>query len=158
MSRKRGVIRMMMIKKQTKFYKLLMGYWFLVPALFLAYTGLTCLKQAISFQELLTTTPTFSVGFLISCVMLVMGLMLVKVDKSNASRKSIFGKFILFSIVQQIMTFNIVGVILSGLTFYSLSHTSSENESLTLSTKIVMGLILVLSLLMGLISFNVFNK
>lgn len=149
---------MMMIKKQTKFYKLLMGYWFLVPALFLTYTGLTCLKQSISFEELLTTTPTFSVGFLLSCVMLVMGLMLVKIDKRDASRKSLFGKFILFSLIQQLMTFNIVGVILSGLTFYSLSHTSSENESLTLSTKIVMGLTLVLSLLMGLISFNVFNK
>ena len=87
-----------------------------------------------------------------------MGLMLVKIDKRDASRKSLFGKFILFSLIQQLMTFNIVGVILSGLTFYSLSHTSSENESLTLSTKIVMGLILFLSLLMGLISFNVFNK
>lgn len=158
MPQKQGVMTMMMIKKQTKFYKLLIGYWFATAFLFFSYAGLTCLNQQISFQELLTTVPTFSLGFLLSCMMLVMGVMLSKMDKRETSRKSMFGKFILFAFIQQLLTFNIIGAILSGVIIYVMPNRESERQSLMGVTKLVMGVLLVLSLLLGLISFNVFNR
>lgn len=91
-------------------------------------------------------------------MMLVMGVMLSKMDKRETSRKSMFGKFILFAFIQQLLTFNIIGTILSGVIIYVMPNRESERQSLMGVTKLVMGVLLVLSLLLGLISFNVFYR
>ncbi|MGX6992220.1 hypothetical protein [Vagococcus penaei] len=145
------------IKRTNLWRNILVGYWILIPVVFLCYTGMTSLKLSVTFKELLTNTGTFAVGLLLSCLMIVLALMLLMIDKTQVSQHSILGRYLVFAMIQQVLTLNFVGVIIAFFYYRTLPVKSQQDKILTFMPILIMAILLLLSVLMSLISFNLFN-
>ncbi|MGY3765488.1 hypothetical protein ACWOAH_02915 [Vagococcus vulneris] len=142
------------IKQTNLWRRVLIGYWLLIPVVFLSYTGLTAIKLSVSFQQLLTDSGTFAVGLLLICLMLVMALMMMMIDSQH---EVLLKKYLVFAMIQQVVTLNVIGAVAAFLYYRTLSQQEDSEQKLTPAMVGVMGFILILSLIMSLISFNVFK-
>ncbi|AQP54035.1 hypothetical protein CBF34_06665 [Vagococcus penaei] len=115
------------------------------------------MKLSVTFKELLTNTGTFAVGLLLSCLMIVLALMLLMIDKTQVSQHSILGRYLVFAMIQQVLTLNFVGVIIAFFYYRTLPVKSQQDKILTFMPILIMAILLLLSVLMSLISFNLFN-
>lgn len=97
-----------MARQATMFWqKILICYWLVIPIAFFCYSMLTATKLNNSWSDLIIHLPGFSVGLLLSCLMLVQVIVFLQ---TKAELKE---KFLLLSVFQQILTLNFVGAILS---------------------------------------------
>ena len=49
--------------------KLLIGYWLVLPLIFLLYLFLTASRMNVQFSDVLVQLPGFAISFLLSCLM-----------------------------------------------------------------------------------------
>lgn len=99
----------------NRWQKLLLGYWLVVPVLFYGYLVLMTVKDQVPISELIVKIPGVTVGFLITCLMLMQAVMLFTIGQNSRSKSGLLGKFLWFSLIQQVLTGNIPGAILSFL-------------------------------------------
>ncbi len=99
----------MMGHNYFRYKKLLIGYWILIPILYFLYIYLAKLNQNTTYFNILTSQPIYSIYFLLAWIMIIQALLVIK------ARDEIMNKYIRIFLFQQIMTLNIIGVILNFL-------------------------------------------
>lgn len=97
----------MMGDNYFRYKKLLIGYWIVLPILYFLYIYLAKLIQSTTYFNILTSQPIYSIYFLLAWIMIIQALIVIK------TRDEIMNKYIRVLLVQQIMTLNIIGVILN---------------------------------------------
>lgn len=116
---------------QNRWQKLLLSYWLAVPVLFYGYLVLMTLRDQVTISQLIVNIPGMTVGFLITCLMLMQAVILYAVSQSSVSKSGLLGKFLWFSLVQQILTGNIPGAILSFLAERRLYDVAEKTDGKT---------------------------
>lgn len=99
----------------NRWQKFLLIYWIVVPVLFYFYLILLTIKDQVSLDQLIQQVPGVAVGFLITCLMLVQATILFKISQKSVAKNGILGHFLWFSLVQQVVTGNVPGALLSFL-------------------------------------------
>lgn len=136
-----------MFRFKTRTYKhLLVGYWLVAPASFYVYLLMTSSMRQVSMVDLMTNVPGITLASLLASLMLIQAVTLYFIQQISSSRDGLLGKFLTFSMIQQLFTGNIVGAILSFFYGRSLSY-SQENP-----TSLQKGIVLVVCVLLSLFS------
>lgn len=112
-----------------KLKNILLGYWLVVPILFYLYLIITGVQMNQTVQELVQTTPTLLIGNLVSSLMLFQAGLLFFISHISQSKDGLLGKFALVSIIQQVVTGNIIGVVLAFFFRRSLLAIEEENTA-----------------------------
>lgn len=99
----------------NRWQKLLLIYWLLIPVLFYFYLVLLTIKDQVSLNQLIQQVPGVTVGFLTTCLMLIQATMLFKISQKSVAKNGMLGRFLWFSLIQQILTGNLPGALLSFL-------------------------------------------
>ena len=118
-----------MFRFKTRTFKhLLVGYWLVAPACFYVYLLMTSSMRQVSMVDLMTNVPGITLASLLASLMLIQAVTLYFIQQISSSRDGLLGKFLTFSMIQQLFTGNIVGAILSFFYGRSLSY-SQENPT-----------------------------
>lgn len=127
--------------------KLLVGYWLVVPILFLSYLMLTTMLQNISMEELLLNIPSLALTCIVCFLLFFQLYGLLFLTRLMNNKQSFLGKYLLFNLIQQVLINNFIGVILCFL-YYKNLDTYSEKKQLTKIEYLLMyGLIFFVSVL-----------
>jgi hypothetical protein len=133
----------------------LLGYWILVPSLFYFYLFLISFHQQLSIQELITQIPGLALAFLVSFVTLFQAACLYFIGHEKANSGNLEKQFLTFSMVQQILTGNIIGARLCY--FYNKQLFSGE-ENPSQRTKLlfysIVGFVSLISLVILMIAIR----
>ena len=98
--------------KTTTYNKILTGYWCIVPICFYSYLFMMSKIEKISITALITTIPGITITCLITSLMLIQAVTIHSIQQFSSSQNGLLGKFLNFSIIQQLLTVNIIGVFL----------------------------------------------
>lgn len=140
----------------SMYRKLLFFYWLISPILFGTYLFLTATIQKTSIEALLTTIPSLALTSIVSLLMIFQVVCLYLLGNTSDCRYSFFGNFLLFSMGQQLLTLNIIGLILTFLLYQSLLSVKETKEISVQIKKLMYALIYFiggLSILVVLIRF-----
>lgn len=96
--------------KMTTYNKILVGYWCVVPICFYSYLFMMSKIENSSMTALITTIPGITVTCLITSLMLIQAVMIHFIQQISSSQDGLLGKFLNFSMIQQLLTVNIIGV------------------------------------------------
>ncbi|MHC5227344.1 hypothetical protein ACYSNW_03580 [Enterococcus sp. LJL99] len=125
------------ITNTSKLKKLLFFYWLIVPALFGLYLFLTSTTQRISVEGLLTNIPGLALTSIVSLISIFQAFGLYYIGNTSDCRQSLFGYYLLFSLIQQLFTLNVIGVGLTLLLYRSLLS-AKETKKLSAQVKLSM--------------------
>lgn len=126
---------------------LLVGYWLLVPTLFLFYLMLTSTLQSVSIEELLSNVPSLALTCIVSFLLFFQLFGLLFLARSMDNKQSFLGTYLVFNIIQQALISNFIGAIFCFLYYKSL-NTHSEKKQLTQTEYLLMyGLLFFVSVL-----------
>lgn len=106
-------------QKMDVWQKLLIGYWLVLPLIFLLYLFLTASRMNVQFSDVLVQLPGFTISFLLSCLMWIQGIVFIR------TKTEMRGKFLFFAIIQQALTLNFIGAIFS---YFALRKKSTEYQ------------------------------
>lgn len=106
-------------QKMDVWQKLLIGYWLVLPLIFLLYLFLTASRMNVQFSDVLVQLPGFTISFLLSCLMWIQGIVFIR------TKTEMRGKFLFFAIIQQALTLNFIGAIFS---YFALRKQSTEYQ------------------------------
>lgn len=108
-------------KRKKRFYKVLMGYWIAVPAIYFASFLLFNAGSGHSYEELLSGNLEETLIILKLSINLILAYVLYATDISARKKGGISDIVLKIAIPQQLMVGNIVGAILSFLAFNELA-------------------------------------
>jgi len=134
--------------KKTTYKNLLIGYWLAVPACFYIYLIMTSSMKQVAATDLIINVPGVTLACLMTSLMLIQSVATYFIQQISISRDGLLGKFLSFSMLQQILTGNVVGFLLC---FFYKRSLFSEKETATTQHKIIViiicGLLTIFSLL-----------
>lgn len=115
---------------KPKFCVSLIGYWFLLPLLFVAYLLLKITIEHSGFQQLLMEDTLLTVMLLIALLTPFSAYFLFSLPKESRSKANQAGMFLKLIIAQQLLVGNLVGAILVFLTYRELpaSNDTPQNK------------------------------
>lgn len=146
-----------LLRKTERTRRILFFYWVMVPLLFGGYLAVMSLVQQASIPALITTLPSLAISLIVALLQVFQAYGLYLLKEVTASRKSLVGTYLIFSMIQQLFTLNFIGLTLCGLYFWSLPN-QKENQGSSSSIKFplyfLMGFIGVFTLLIVLIRFS----
>lgn len=125
---------MIAVKSLEMRRNMLLGYWLIVPFLFFFYLFLLSLNQKVEVQQLVLQIPGLALSLLLSFLTIFQAAVLYFISTRFADSQKTMKKFLLFSLVQQILTGNIVGAALS---FFLERKMVVTEEKESLDSKIV---------------------
>lgn len=134
----------MLSLKITTYKKMLIGYWLLVPACFYLYLFMTSSMRQVAATELITNVPGITIAFLMASLMLIQSATVYFVQQISTSHEGLLGKYLSFSLFQQICTGNIVGAIICY--FYKRSLYNEEESISTVQKISIISICVFLSL------------
>ena len=149
---------MAVLTNTSKLKKILLFYWLLNPVLFGMYLFLMSLNQGEPIGELLTYIPSLALTSIIAWLSIFQAFGLYFVGSTSDCRHSLFGYFLIFSMIQQLLTLNIIGLALTGLLYRSLFVVKEENElsnKLKIVTYSLMIFVGLLTIIVVLIRFSI---
>lgn len=118
-----------LLQKTDRIQKSLFLYWLIVPILFGSYLAVMSSTQQIAITELITTIPSLAFSLIIALLQLFQAFGLYLLNDMAASRKSLLGTYLKFSMLQQLFTLNLIGMLLSGFYFWHLPNEQEETSS-----------------------------
>lgn len=142
----------------SKLRKLLFFYWLIIPVLFGLYLFLTSTMQGISVEGLLTNIPGLALTSIVSLLSIFQAFGLYYIGNTSACRRSLFGYFLLFSIVQQLVTLNMIGLALTFLLYRSLLATKEMREVTNQAKMLMYGLMAfigIITILVVIVRFSI---
>lgn len=146
----------MIIRKINEWNKpkrksLVLGYWLVLPFVFFMYLLTFGAVKGSSVGALLTSIPSLTLTFLLSCLMLIQAYLLFRLTTKKTDEK-LLNHFLLFSMLQQLLTANLIGTVL--LYFYrkslkdeSVMDSCEATWPVRFETYTMMGMIGILSAL-----------
>ncbi|WP_207702158.1 hypothetical protein [Candidatus Enterococcus ferrettii] len=145
------LIRKMNQLNNTKRKSLVLSYWLLLPFLFFMYLLTFATVKGSSVGSLLTNIPSLTLTFLLSCLLLIQAYLLYRLTTKETNEK-LLNHFLLFSMLQQAITANLIGTVLLYLYRKSLKNEQLKNTcetawSVQFETYTLMGLVGILSVL-----------
>lgn len=105
------IIRKINALNKPKRKSLVLGYWLLLPFIFFMYLLTFAAVNGSSVGKLLTNIPSLTLTFLLSCLMLVQAYLLFCLTTKETDEK-LLNRFLLFSMLQQVLTANLIGTVL----------------------------------------------
>lgn len=97
----------------NKWRNILLIYWLVVPVLFYLYLFSFAFSHNTTMRDLLTQVPGIAIAFLLSCAFFLQAYVLyVLAFKLQDTNKALLNKYLIFSLVQQILTGNIPGLLI----------------------------------------------
>lgn len=145
------IIRKINERNKPKRKSLVLGYWLLLPFVFFMYLLTFAAVNSSSVGTLLTSIPSLTLTFLLSCLMLVQAYLLFRLTTKDIDEK-LLNRFLLFSMLQQLFTANLIGTVL--LYFYRkslkdgpLEDTCEATWTIRFEAYTLMGMVGVLSAL-----------
>ncbi|MBP2099302.1 hypothetical protein [Enterococcus rivorum] len=146
-----------LLRETDRTKKILFFYWLIVPVLFGSYLIVMSSVQQIPIMALVSTIPSLAISLIVALLQFFQAFGLYLLNDVAASRKSLLGNYLIFSMVQQLFTLNFIGLLLSGLCFWYLPS-KKEQEGALSSIKIplylLMSFIGVVTLLIVCIRFS----
>lgn len=130
---------------------ILLGYWILVPILFYFYLFLLSFNQQVEISQLIVHIPGLSLTLLLSFLTLFQAAMLYFISSQKEEDSKSLKQFIGFSMIQQIITGNIIGAALCY--FYSKNIFVDEKKHSQKSRGILYTALLFISLISIVILF-----
>ena len=134
-----------MFKDYRRTTTILFWYWLLSAVAYLLYQTAVSTQTGMSFEEVITD-PGVALAFVASCSVIIMAALLRVAEAENPRTLRIYA---IFSVVHQLLTGNVIGLILAALIVYYLPPAKGESfaptQKLILSGgMILIGLVLVL--------------
>ncbi|MDT2822736.1 hypothetical protein P7H74_13360 [Enterococcus devriesei] len=133
---------------------LLLGYWVILPAIFYFYLFLVSFDQQIAIQQLVLEIPGLALALLLSFLTLFQAASLHFITSRETDSDAV-KKFLSFSMIQQILTGNIIGAALCffvNKNFYDDQVEASQKNKMILYSAI--GFISLISLIILLITIK----
>lgn len=133
---------------------LLLGYWVILPAIFYFYLFLVSFDQQIAIQQLVLEIPGLALALLLSFLILFQAASLYFITSREMGSDAV-KKFLSFSMIQQILTGNIIGAALCffvNKNFYGDQVEASQKNKMILYSAI--GFISLISLIILLITIK----
>lgn len=144
-------------KDSIKMKHALFTYWLVVPVLFSLYLVVYASVKHSSITALLTNMPSLALTSILALLSFFQVFVLYKLKNFSKYRHSLFGTFLKFSIIQQVISLNIIGLILCIFAYRSLFEGQAQ-EHIPSQTKIqiysFMGLIAFLTLIVAAIRIS----
>lgn len=112
--------------KRPTFYTSLIVYWFSLPILFFSYLILKMTIEQLTFQNLLVENNLLTIMLLISALTPFSAFALTYFSKDERIKNGTVGLFLKFMMGQQFLVGNIIGVVLSYLTYRELPNSGSQ--------------------------------
>ncbi|MHC5248623.1 hypothetical protein [Enterococcus sp. LJL90] len=126
------------------------GYWLLLPVLFYSFVLLFAFNSQSSFTTLIAEVPSLTLTFLLTCLMLLLAFLMYTLSKDQ-NNQQLLKRFVIFALVQQVATANLIGAALVFAYFKSVKHQPIAAGVATTKTQfesyLLMGLIGLLSIL-----------
>lgn len=126
---------MTIVQSATTWKRFLLGYWLVVPISFYLYTFLMTMQEQITMQDLLFQVPGMTLGFLITCLMLFQAVILFFLGNLSESKTGLLGKYLWFTIIQQILTGSLIGAVLA---FFYERRLLAAKEAVSLQQKVLL--------------------
>ncbi|WP_429950826.1 hypothetical protein [Enterococcus sp. AZ101] len=115
-----------LLLEPIKMKRLLFGYWLLVPCLYVVYLFTLAAVQQTTVSIIFATIPSLTLTTIIVLLLFFQLFALYKLIDSSDYRASLLGNFLKFSMIQQLCSLNIIGIILCILVYRSLLPTKDE--------------------------------
>lgn len=148
---------MILFKKKINYEKLLIGYWFFIPFLFGLYFFMMSLKNNTTMEQTLKIdNPLLAMGMLVSFLLIIQSMTYMMLDKQSDNTLVAKRYFLMFSIFQQLIMFNVIGSILSFLAYRQLPEKKQEELSIKPWLLGIVTFIVFLSVLIALIQIRQF--
>lgn len=134
---------------------IILAYWILLPLVFFAYMFVFAAVNGHSVGTMLIEIPSITLTFLLSCVTLLQAYSIYRLT-ARENDQELLNQYLLFSMVQQLITANLIGVAL--LFFYrkALKNEAIESVTATNAAKfevyLLMGIVGVLSVLVAVLT------
>lgn len=139
----------------NKLRGMVLAYWILLPLVFFAYLFVYAAVNSTSVGTMLMEIPAITLTFLLSCVLLIQSYLIYRLT-AKENDQQLLNQFLLFAMVQQLITANLIGVAL--LFFYrkALKNEVLENATATNATRfevyLLMGIVGFLSVLVAVLT------
>lgn len=135
------------LTNSSKMKRMLIGYWVLVPMVFLFYLAVTASLQSVSIDELLFNIPSLTVTSIVSFLLIFQLSGLLCLTRSMDNKHSLLGIYLLFNFIQQVLISNFIGAILCFLYYKSLNDSAEKKQLAKLEYWMIYGLIFFVSAL-----------
>lgn len=117
-----------MTKRKFPFHPILLGYWMIVSCLYYLYVSIKITTQNISLHSLLLANPLFTLGVLLTSIMMLQTGSLHYIARLSQSKNGLLGRYLFVLLFQQIMTGNLIG---AGLVFFYRNQLENHSENPT---------------------------
>lgn len=128
----------------------LVGYWLLLPVLFYSFVLLFAVNSQSRFTTLIAEVPPITLTFLLTCLMLLSAYLVYTLSKDQ-NNQQLLKRFVIFALVQQVATANLIGAAIVYAYYKSLKHQEITDGVATTKTQfesyLLMGLIGLMSIL-----------
>lgn len=143
------------LKQTQTLQRIVLGYWIIIPVIFYSLIGLFSLQEQVAIQHLVQSSPMIAVGNLVACLSLLQAGICYFILKFSNSKIGVLGHYMLITLIQQLLTLNILGVVLT-LLYYRVLPSIKEtiHPKLRAGVYVVGGVTLLLSMIVALVLFN----
>lgn len=104
----------------TKMKRVLFGYWLMIPLVFGLYISILAAVKNVSVSILFTSIPSLTLTSIVVLLLFFQLFGLFMVGNTSDCRHSLLGFYLKFSMVQQLFSLNIPGLILCLFVYRSL--------------------------------------
>ncbi|MBV7280894.1 hypothetical protein [Corynebacterium sp. TAE3-ERU30] len=128
-----------MFKDYRRTTTILFWYWLLSAVAYLLYQTAVSAQTGMSFEEVITD-PGVALAFVASCSVIIMAALLRVAEAENLRTLRIYA---IFSVVHQLLTGNIIGLILAALIVYYMPPAKDESFAPTQKLILIGGMVLI---------------
>ncbi|ALS37781.1 putative integral membrane protein [Enterococcus rotai] len=104
----------------TKMKRVLFGYWLMIPLVFGLYISILAAVKNVSVSSVFTSIPSLTLTSIVVFLLFFQLFGLFIVGNTSDCRHSLLGGYLKFSMVQQLFSLNIPGLILCLFVYRSL--------------------------------------
>lgn len=123
-----GVLTILTKLRNIDTKKILIGYWGIIVLAYSLYLFLFSLLNEISLASMISTMPLFTTLFLLANLTVAQVILLLHLLHASGSAIQHERTFYLFSIVQQILTMNLIGAFLCYRIFRNAKRMDTNNK------------------------------
>lgn len=141
----------------VKMKRILFTYWLMIPVLFGSYVFVFAAVKHVSIMTLFMNIPSLTLTSIIVLLSFFQIFILYKLNNYSSYRQSLFGLFLKFSMIQQLCSLNIIGLLLCIFVYRSLLEGSGQEEvskQMKIQTYSFMVFIAMITFLVVIIRFS----
>lgn len=130
-------------------------YWLTIAGLSISYIYITSLRNYVSFDELLSTSISFNLSFLLNCLLIMQAGLFMSLKEVPNSKEGFMKYVIGLTFLQQVLSLNFPGIFLVGYLYkHSKESLGKVNKSIQYFSIIAVSIIFILTLGIALINVS----